>query len=205
MPAGARPFIPAAGHDFVLPLYDPLTSLVGAAARRQLLIERAELAGAERVLDVGCGTGSLAIAIKRAYPHVDMVALDPDPRALARAQRKAARAGVQVQFERGFGDALPYAEASFARVFSSFMLHHLAPAVQQGLLAEALRVLSPGGSLHLIDFARADRERMFGRKLQGAEHVARDMCRVGFADVCAEPQPRWLLQRVMYSFGRRPV
>jgi hypothetical protein len=68
MPASTRSFIPAAGHDFALPLYDPLVSLAGADARRQLLIDRARLSAGQRVLDVGCGTGTLAIAIKRAYP-----------------------------------------------------------------------------------------------------------------------------------------
>jgi SAM-dependent methyltransferase len=109
-----------------------------------------------------------------------------------------------VKFERGFGDALPYADSSFTHVFSSFMLHHLAPALQQQLLAEALRVLRPGGSLHLVDFARLERGRLFGRKLQGAEHIERDVRGAGFIEVRAESQPRWLFQHVVYCTGQRP-
>lgn len=198
-----RPFIPAAGHDAALPLYDPLTALFAAPARRQLLIERAKLVPEQRVLDIGCGTGSLAIAIKRAHPRVEVVGIDPDPLALARARKKAARAGVDARFEQGYGDALPFADASFARVVSSFMLHHLDRALQQRLLAQALRVLEPRGSAHIIDFARDDRARVFGRKLQGAEMLAEDLAAVGFSEVTVEPRPRWLLQRVIYGQAAR--
>lgn len=198
-----RSYIPAAGHDFALPLYDPLTQLAGAAARRQILIDRAQLRAGLRVLDIGCGTGSLAIALKRAEPGLEVVGLDPDPKALERARRKAARARLQVRFEQGFGGALPQADSTFARVFSSFMLHHLEPDAQLKLLQEALRVLEPGGSLHLIDFARDPRGRVFGRDVQGAEDAARDFSRAGFTDVRAEPQRRWLFQRVVYCTGRR--
>jgi len=200
-----RPFIPAAGHDLALPLYDPLLALTGAQSRRQLLIERAALVPGQRVLDIGCGTGTLAIAVKLAHPHVEVSGLDPDPLALARARSKAARAGVEVRFERGFGDALPFADASFARVFSSFMLHHLERSAQQHLLAEALRVLAPGGSCHIIDFARSERGAIFGRKLHGAEMLQEDLALAGFGEVNVERRPRWLFQRVVYGAGVRPV
>jgi ubiquinone/menaquinone biosynthesis C-methylase UbiE len=205
MTSSERSFIPAAGHDFALPLYDPLTSLLGARARRQVLIERAQLSAGQRVLDIGCGTGSLAIALQRAQPQVEVTALDPDPRALGVAQRKAQRANAHVRFDRGFGDALPYAERTYDRVFSSFMLHHLERPQQQRLLAEVLRVLVPGGSLHLIDFARADHGGLFGQNLQGAEHVERDLRAATFVDVRVQPEPRWLWQPVMYCSGRRPI
>lgn len=198
-----RPFIPAAGHDAALPLYDPLTELFGAQSRRQLLIDRAKLVPDQRVLDIGCGTGTLAIAIKRAHPQVQVVGLDPDPLALARARKKAARANVEVRFEQGYGDALPYADASFARVVSSFMLHHLEHALQQRLLAEALRVLVPGGSVHVIDFAPDKRQRVLGRKLRGAESLGADLAGAGFTDVWVEARPRWLWQRVVYGEAKR--
>lgn len=198
-----RPFIPAAGHDAALPLYDPLTALFGAQSRRQLLIDRAKLAPDQRVLDIGCGTGTLAIAIKRAHPRVDVVGLDPDPLALVRARKKALRQRAEIRFEQGYGDALPYADASFARVVSSFMLHHLDRALQQRLLAEALRVLAPGGSVHIIDFARDKHQHVFGQKLHGAETLGGDLAGAGFSEVRVEPCPRWLLQRVVYGEGRR--
>ena len=79
-----------------------------------------------------------------------MLGLDPDPKALARARRKAERAAVQ--FDHGFGDELPYPEASFDRVFSSFMFHHL-PAEEKGsTLREVRGVLKTGGEFYMMDF-----------------------------------------------------
>ena len=109
-----------------------------------------------------------------------------------------------MQFDRGFGDELPYGDSRFERVFSSFMLHHLSPELQRKLLAEALRVLVPGGRLLLIDFARSEHGRVFGRSMHVAERVADDMRAAGFTEVRAEPQPRWLFQRVVYCSAERP-
>jgi ubiquinone/menaquinone biosynthesis C-methylase UbiE len=147
-----RPFLPAAGRDIFLPLYDPLTRLFGFDGVREALIQQADLQPHHRVLDVGCGTGTFVVAIKQRHGHADVIALDPDPKALVRARSKAARAGVTVQFDQGFSDGLPYADASFDRVFCSLMFHHLSRTVKEGTLREVARVLKPGGELHLLDF-----------------------------------------------------
>ncbi len=146
-------FIPAAGADWRLPLYDPLVRLLGADAVKRALVEQAALRPGQAVLDVGCGTGSLATLIKAVNPGVQVTGIDPDPKALGRAKRKALRAGVSIRLDRGFADALPYPDASFDRVLSSFVFHHVAPAERPRMLSEARRVLKPGGSLHLLDFA----------------------------------------------------
>jgi ubiquinone/menaquinone biosynthesis C-methylase UbiE len=146
-------YLPAAGHDLFLPLYDPFTKLFGFDAARRRLLDQAALQPHHRVLDVGCGTGTLAVLVKRLYPTVDVVALDPDPKALARAQRKAERAEVSIRFDRGFSDALGYPEAAFDRVFSSMMFHHLEKADKDNALREIRRVLKPGGRLEFLDFA----------------------------------------------------
>jgi SAM-dependent methyltransferase len=148
-------YVPAAGRDWLLPLYDPLLWLSGAPRMFDALIEQAAIADADRVLDVGCGTGSLAIQIFRRHPRAEIVGVDPDPKALARARRKAERAQARVRFEQGFAQALPVGEASFDRVTSSFMLHHLPLEIKQGMLADVRRVLAPGGSFHLMDFMPA--------------------------------------------------
>ena len=151
-----KSYLPAAGHDFFLPLYDPITRLFGIDKAREVLLERAALRRGHRVLDVGCGTGSLAILIKRLHPDVEVVGLDPDPKALARAQKKAERAGVSVQFDRGFSDALPYAGATFDRVFSSMMFHHIPGEAKPRTLAEIRRVLKPGGRFEMLDLGGPD-------------------------------------------------
>ena len=149
-------FLPAAGHDLFLPIYDPLTRLLGFDRARQALVEQAGLEPHQRVLDVGCGTGTLAVLVKRRYPSIDVVAIDPDAHALARARRKAERAGVSVRFDIGFASALGYRHASFDRVFSSMMFHHLANDEQAQALREMARVLRPGGRLAFLDFAGPD-------------------------------------------------
>jgi ubiquinone/menaquinone biosynthesis C-methylase UbiE len=148
-----RRYLPAAGRDIFLPLYDPLTRLMGGERILRRLLDQASIKPNHRVLDVGCGTGTLAVLIKRKHPDVDVVGLDPDPKALARARTKARRAGVSLRFEEGFGDALPFADASFDRVFSSMMFHHLPHDVKRKMLAEVRRVLKPGGRLEFVDFA----------------------------------------------------
>jgi ubiquinone/menaquinone biosynthesis C-methylase UbiE len=170
-----RPFLPAAGHDWFLPLYDPITRLLGVDTARQALLEQAGLQRQHRVLDLGCGTGTLAVLIKRLYPTVEVVGLDPDPRALARAQRKAQRAAVSLRFDQGFAGALGYPDATFDRVFSSMMFHHLAEDERPRMLHEIRRVLRPGGRLELLDFAggQSNGHGMLGRLIH-SHHRLKD-------------------------------
>lgn len=187
-----RQYLPAAGHDWALPLYDPLTRLLGVDSARRALLDQAALRPGFSVLDVGCGTGTLAVMIKRLHPKVEVIGLDPDPRALARAKRKADRAGVSVRFDQGFADALGYPDRRFDRVFSSMMFHHLEAHEQQGMLLEIRRVLQPGGRLELLDFEGPDSDRhgrlsrLFHshRRLRGnsPDRIVTLLARAGFAD-----------------------
>jgi len=147
-----REFLPAAGRDVFLPLYDPMVRFMGFDPARRELISRANIEPGHRVLDVGCGTGTLVVNLKRQYAAAQVVGLDPDPKALRRARSKAARAAVSVQLDQGFADELPYKGESFDRVFSSLMFHHLNRQERENMLREVLRVLKPAGSLHLVDF-----------------------------------------------------
>jgi ubiquinone/menaquinone biosynthesis C-methylase UbiE len=89
-----KAYLPAAGHDWLLPLYDAFVKLLGGEAASKTLVDQATIQPGFRVLDIGCGTGTLALLIKRLHPTMDVVGLDPDPRALARAKQKARRAGI---------------------------------------------------------------------------------------------------------------
>lgn len=150
-----RPFLPAAGRDCALPLYDPFTKLFGINRLRESLLDGADLGRASRVLDIGCGTGTLAIAIKERYPHLEVLGIDPDPKALNRAIHKANRASATIQFAQGHSEELAYRGSSFDRVFSSFMFHHVPDQTKPQMLREAFRVLAPGGSFHMLDMARS--------------------------------------------------
>lgn len=147
-----KEFLPAAGHDVFLPLYDPLVSFLGFDRARRELLSQANIKPRQHILDIGCGTGTLAVLLQRTYADVEVTGLDPDPKALRRAKNKVRRAGVSVQFDQGFADGLPYKEQSFDRVFSSFMFHHLEGHDREKALKEVQRVLKPGGSFHLLDF-----------------------------------------------------
>lgn len=147
-----RDFFPAAGHDLFLPVYDPLVSLMGFDRAREEFISAAKIEPDQHILDIGCGTGTLVVRLKRQYPSAQVVGIDPDPKVLRRARTKATRAAVSVQLDKGFADELPYKDKSFDRVFSSFMFHHLNEQERENMLREVLRVLRRGGSFHLLDF-----------------------------------------------------
>ncbi len=147
-----RTYLPAAGRDSFLPVYDLMTKLMGADQARRGLLDQAQIRPGHRILDIGCGTGSLSIQVKRLHPGTDVVGLDPDPKALARASRKAARATVSIQFDQGFGDELPYPDGSFDRVLSSLMFHHVRTDEKGKTLRAVRRVLKPGGEFHMLDF-----------------------------------------------------
>lgn len=175
MAEAPRHFIPAAGRDWLLPLYDPLQRfLLREESVKRELIGQAQLRGAARVLDIGCGTGSLTLQLKRSHPGAQVVGLDPDPKALERARRKAAKQQLEVSFEQGFADEMPFADASFDRVFSSLMFHHLTREEKLGTLRDVRRVLVPGGSLHLLDFGppRARLARALARLVHRGDELA---------------------------------
>ena len=155
MSEAPRSFIPAAGRDWLLPFYDPLLRLLGADRIRAALIDEAAPQPGDRVLDLGCGTGSLAIQLLASCPEARLCGLDPDPKALARARQKAARAGLEIEWHQGFADALPFGDGSFDCVVSSLVFHHLAPSTVRAAVPEIRRVLRPGGTLNVLDFGAA--------------------------------------------------
>ena len=204
-----RSFVPAAGHDWFLPFYDPILRLIGADAAKQQLIEQADLQPGQRVLDVGCGTGDLLVLIAKRHPDVEVIGLDPDPKALTRARRKLDRAGLSAQLDQGFSDELPYQDRSLDRVFSSFMFHHLGSDEKAKTLAEIRRVLNPAGRLHLLDFGGSTGDRDHGliaRLLHSGDHMRDNlegriptlMAEAGLADSGEIAHRRTIFGRIAY-------
>ena len=201
---GQRTYIPAATYDWLLPLYDVLAKLIGSEAAHRQLVDQAGIEASHHVLDIGCGTGNLTLLIQRLHPRAEVVGLDPDPKALTRARRKAEERGLAVRLDRGFSDELPYADASFDRVFSAFMLHHLPLDVKGKTLREARRVLRSGGAFYALDFG-GTRDvngiiaHLFRHAHLGDQHrVPVLMHEAGFAEV-TELGPRdTILGRVAY-------
>ena len=150
-----RTFLPGMSRTWLLPLYDPLTQLLGVRQIHRRLLDQAGVRPGQRVLEIGCGTGSLLLMAKQTQPTATVVGVDPDLTALARAYRKARRRGLAVQLDRGFADQLPYADDSVDVVLSSFMLHHVPADRREPAIREVRRVLRPGGALHLVDIGGA--------------------------------------------------
>jgi ubiquinone/menaquinone biosynthesis C-methylase UbiE len=215
MHATRKAYLPAAGKDWLLPFYDPLTKLLGVEASHRMLINQATVSLGHRVLEIGCGTGNLAILIKRLNPAAQVVGIDPDPKAVARSRRKAQRRGAAIQFDQGFSEELPYPDASFDRVFSAFMLHHVRPDAKPASLREAFRVLKPGGSLHLADFDEGERPSggfhgflasIFpSRHGSSSHHTVLALIRhAGFVDSQEVADETVVLGRIVYYEGVRP-
>lgn len=147
------PYLPALRFRRLTSLYDPVIRWTTREALfKRRLLEQAALEPGQRVLDLGCGTGTLAIAAKRRQPASEIVGLDADREMLGQAETKAEAAGVEVRFDEGLSDQLPYEERSVDRVLSTLFFHHLTGEDKRLTLAEVARVLKPGGELHVADW-----------------------------------------------------
>lgn len=144
-------------------LYDAIVWFALRGRGRQLrarLLELAALRPGESVLDVGCGTGTLAIRAKEIVGRSGTVCgVDASVEMLSRARAKTARAGVEVRFENAAAQSLPFPDSSFDLGLGTMMLHHLGRAARRGFAAELRRVLRSGGRVLLVDFAAAEARR----------------------------------------------
>jgi ubiquinone/menaquinone biosynthesis C-methylase UbiE len=141
--------------------YDALVWVLTLGRERALrarLADLARLESGDAVLDVGCGTGTLAILAKRRVGATGTVhGIDAAPEMVARAREKAARTGADVSFQVARAEALPFPDARFDVVLSTLMLHHLPRKARQECAREIGRVLKPGGRVLAVDFGPTPR------------------------------------------------
>jgi ubiquinone/menaquinone biosynthesis C-methylase UbiE len=120
---------------------------------RERLLQPAHLKPGESVLDVGCGSGLLAIVAKHHVGAAGSVhGVDASDAMIERARRKARKAGVDVTFESALAQSMPFPDARFDVVLSTVMLHHLPRKIRQQSVREMRRVLKPGGRLLVVEF-----------------------------------------------------
>lgn len=161
--SGRHNYIPALGFHFLTPLYDTIIAIAGGGSRYlNALIEQSQFNEQENILDIACGTGTLAIAIKRQFPETQITALDCDEAMLSRARYKAAQSAVEIRFDNATAEYLPYSDNSFDRVVSSLFFHHLVWKNKQQVANEIFRVLKPKGTLHVLDWGPAENHLMRG-------------------------------------------
>ena len=134
-------------------LFGKLISFGRDKAIRQKFVQLGSPSPGENVLDVGCGTGTLAIAIRPRVGEGEVRGIDASPEMIEVAQEKAAKAGAEINFQVALIEAIPFPDASFDLVTSSLMLHHLPDDLKRKGFAEIRRVLKPGGRFLAMDFA----------------------------------------------------
>jgi ubiquinone/menaquinone biosynthesis C-methylase UbiE len=148
-------YIPALRFHWLTPFYDSLLKwAMREESIKSRLIERAKIQPGQRVLDLGCGTGTLAVMIKQSAPEAQVTGLDGDERVLTIARTKAEQASVNVQLDHGLAYQLPYPDRSFDVVVSSFVIHHLTSEDKVRAFKEVRRVLRPDAWFHILDFGR---------------------------------------------------
>lgn len=149
-------YVPALGYDALTALYDPVVALTTRErAFKAALISQARIAAGDCVLDLACGTGTLAVWVKTKVPGAEVTGIDGDPKVLARARAKAEAARAAIRFDEGLAYELPYPDQAFDRVLSSLFFHHLSREDKLRTAREVFRVLRPGGELHVADWGKA--------------------------------------------------
>jgi SAM-dependent methyltransferase len=152
-PATNQAYVPALRYAWLTGAYDLVVRLTTRErVFKRALIDQTRVVAGHRVLDVGCGTGTLAVWLKQHEPQAEVTGVDGDAVILAMAERKARASAASVRFDNGMSYALPYADGLFDRVVSSLFFHHLSPEHKRATAREIFRVLRPGGELHVADW-----------------------------------------------------
>lgn len=150
-------FVPALGRKELTWAYDRMVALgTREGTWRGLLLSALDPQPDDVIVDVGCGTATLAIMIKRRSPQARVIGLDPDAQVLRIARRKVMKAGVTIELIEGearrLADVIQQGQPN--KVVSSLVFHHLSLGGKRAALAAILAALNPGGRLYIADYGR---------------------------------------------------
>lgn len=162
MKKGNKSFIPAFKFDLLTPLFDPFIRLtMREETFKHRLVQEASLQQYNRILDLGCGTGTLAILLKRVCSSSLVIGVDADEKILQIAREKIRNAELNIPLDHGVAPNLPYTDESFDLVVSSLVFHHLTTENKVLTLKEVYRILRPNSHLLLADFGKPENIFMF--------------------------------------------
>lgn len=190
-------FTPALGRHELTGAYDRMIALMTRERRwRGDLLALVAPEPGDTILDVGCGTGTFAIMLKRACPSARIIGVDPDENVLAIARAKASAAGADVEWRRAFGDELAGLGVRVDKVVSSLVFHQCPLEVKRAILSACAAALADGGQLIVADYGRqrSPLMRLLFRQVQMLD---------GFANT--EPNAQGVLPGLIEAAGFRRV
>ena len=150
-------YIPALRFKWLTPLYDFFVGLTMPEKKiKQQLIASAKIYAGAKLLDFGCGTATLTIMAKKAFPEANVTGVDIDREILDKATNKIEEEKLNIFLLDYDGNHLPFQPNAFNRVLSCLVFHHLDTDTKRNMLAELFRVMDKDGVLHIADFGRSD-------------------------------------------------
>lgn len=150
-----KKYSPALKFDFLTSLYDFLIKItMPENLFKNTLIEQANIQASYKVLDFGCGTGTLLMMAKIKNPAAEIIGVDIDEKIIRIAKKKIANHQVDIEIDKYDGNILPYEKESFDRVISTLVFHHLTKEQKENILKELYRVLKPNEEIHIADFGK---------------------------------------------------
>lgn len=177
MTSGQADFTPALGRPELTGAYDwAIRLLTREREWRSALLEQLAARDGDAILDVGCGTGTFALLVKKMAPGARVVGLDPDPAVLEIAAAKARAAGVEIEWRQGFAHEADGSGSPFTKAVSSLVFHQVPMEEKRRGIEAMTRAVGPGGEVHIADYARQRSKLMrtlFGlvQRLDGAENT----------------------------------
>ncbi|AKQ41646.1 UbiE/COQ5 methyltransferase [Aurantiacibacter atlanticus] len=153
-----RAYTPPLGKAWLTPLYDSAIGLFTRERRwRAALVREARLSPVDRLLDVGCGTGSLLYDLMVSCPQAELIGVDPDRAALAIAKRKMGASKSLIRWHEGFLDSLVVEDRHRPnKIVSSLVFHQVPERQKRAILEQMHDLLQPGGMLLIADYMRQE-------------------------------------------------